>query len=169
MAGGGLHLFMCRGSGDDMTSEISLKSAPRSRSYGVPARAAPRGLSCQRGCGQCPHLRLLYWRAQRTRVRCQVGPQHVAFGCPSAGARGSQVSSRLPPGCLKRLDHSRQVAYETLHRAPMLAWTMISYAAALSVFTALILVSRERRPGILIATAVGAFAGPLPGTGSQGR
>jgi hypothetical protein len=46
----------------------------------------------------------------------------------------------------------------------MLAWTMISYGAALSVLAALIvvfLVARERRPGILIATAVGAFAGPF--------
>jgi hypothetical protein len=46
----------------------------------------------------------------------------------------------------------------------MLAWTTISYGAALSALAALVLtflVARERRPGTLVAVAVGAFAGPL--------
>lgn len=46
----------------------------------------------------------------------------------------------------------------------MLAWTTISYGAALSSLVALVLVflaARERRPATLIAVAVGAFAGPF--------
>ncbi|GAC1384061.1 MAG: hypothetical protein NVSMB43_24570 [Pseudarthrobacter sp.] len=46
----------------------------------------------------------------------------------------------------------------------MLAWTTISYGAALSALVALVLVflaARERRPATLIAVAVGAFAGPF--------
>ncbi|GAC1503345.1 MAG: hypothetical protein NVS2B15_26150 [Pseudarthrobacter sp.] len=46
----------------------------------------------------------------------------------------------------------------------MLAWTTISYGAALSALIALALVflaARERRPATLIAVAVGAFAGPF--------
>jgi hypothetical protein len=46
----------------------------------------------------------------------------------------------------------------------MLTWTAISYGAALSALAALVLtflVARERRPGTLVAVAVGAFAGPF--------
>jgi hypothetical protein len=46
----------------------------------------------------------------------------------------------------------------------MLAWTTISYGAALSALAALVLaflVAGERRPGTLVAVAVGAFAGPF--------
>ena len=46
----------------------------------------------------------------------------------------------------------------------MLAWTTISYGAALSALAALVLaflVARERRPGTLVAVAVGAFVGPF--------
>lgn len=46
----------------------------------------------------------------------------------------------------------------------MLAWTTISYGAALSALVALALVflaARERRPATLTAVAVGAFAGPF--------
>jgi hypothetical protein len=46
----------------------------------------------------------------------------------------------------------------------MLAWTTISYGAALSALAALVLaflVARERRLGTLVAVAVGAFAGPF--------
>lgn len=46
----------------------------------------------------------------------------------------------------------------------MLAWTTISYGAALSAVAGLVfvfLLGRERRPGTLVAVAVGAFAGPF--------
>jgi hypothetical protein len=46
----------------------------------------------------------------------------------------------------------------------MLAWTTISYGAALSALAALVLaflVASERRPATLVAVAVGAFAGPF--------
>ncbi|SEP84199.1 hypothetical protein SAMN05444745_102174 [Arthrobacter sp. OV608] len=46
----------------------------------------------------------------------------------------------------------------------MLAWTTISYGAALSAVAGLVfvfLLGRERRPGTLMAVAVGAFAGPF--------
>lgn len=66
---------------------------------------------------------------------------------------------------------SGHIGYDTLHWGPifvreatMLAWTTISYGAALSALAGLILaflVARERRPGTLAAVAVGAFAGPF--------
>jgi hypothetical protein len=46
----------------------------------------------------------------------------------------------------------------------MLAWTTITYGAALSALAALVLVfvvARERRLGALVAVAVGGFAGPF--------
>jgi hypothetical protein len=46
----------------------------------------------------------------------------------------------------------------------MLAWTTISYGAALSALAALVLVflvARDRRLGTLVAVAIGAFAGPF--------
>jgi hypothetical protein len=46
----------------------------------------------------------------------------------------------------------------------MLAWTTISYGAALSALVAPVLaflVARERRPASLVAVAVGALAGPF--------
>ncbi|WP_369021739.1 hypothetical protein [Paenarthrobacter ureafaciens] len=46
----------------------------------------------------------------------------------------------------------------------MLAWTTITYGAAVSALGALILVlllARERRPFTLVSVAAGAFAGPL--------
>lgn len=38
-----------------------------------------RGLSRQRGCGQCPHLRMLYWRGPRavsTVTSGHMGSEH---------------------------------------------------------------------------------------------
>lgn len=46
----------------------------------------------------------------------------------------------------------------------MLAWTTISYGAALSALAALVLaflVARERHPETLVAVAFGAFVGPF--------
>jgi hypothetical protein len=46
----------------------------------------------------------------------------------------------------------------------MLAWTTIFYGAALSALAALVLaflVAKERRPGTLVAVAVGVLAGPV--------
>ncbi|MDQ0672767.1 hypothetical protein QFZ36_000328 [Pseudarthrobacter siccitolerans] len=46
----------------------------------------------------------------------------------------------------------------------MLAWTTISYGAALSALAALVLaflVAHERHPETLVTVAVGAFAGPF--------
>ncbi|MGH3885456.1 MAG: hypothetical protein ACRDSZ_02625 [Pseudonocardiaceae bacterium] len=45
----------------------------------------------------------------------------------------------------------------------MLSWGVIAYGAALSAVLAilLVLVARERAPGVLLAVAVGTFAGPV--------
>lgn len=46
----------------------------------------------------------------------------------------------------------------------MLSWGVIAYGAALSAVLALVLVlfvARERRPGVLVAVAVGAIVGPV--------
>lgn len=44
-------------------------------------------------------------------------PLHIAFGCPCAGVRGSQVSFGLLPGCLESLGIRGAGGYETANRA----------------------------------------------------
>jgi hypothetical protein len=74
--GGGRHLFMVRGCAHNMTSSnwvrIFLEGSTKTS-----REPYARGLSCQKGCGHCPHLHLLCLIAGR---KTDAGNLRVAGG-----------------------------------------------------------------------------------------
>lgn len=60
LVGSGQHLFMVGSGGHDMTSPTLGRKLSFRDSSSTSRESYELGLSCQRGCGQCPHLYLLY-------------------------------------------------------------------------------------------------------------
>jgi hypothetical protein len=51
------------------------------------------GLSCQRGCGHCPHLRLLYWSGHARRLEA---PKVAAVTFEAEGVRNQCDYANMP-------------------------------------------------------------------------